>query len=1018
MSERLDPEEVKEITTQIFDEISKIVSKYDGFIEKYAGDAVMALFGVPKAHEDDPIRAVKAAREIHELIYAVSPELENRIGQPISMHTGINTGLVVTGEVNVTRGTHGVAGDTINMASRLSNLAKPGEILIDANTCLQAEGHFTCEYLEETTVKGKADPVQVHKVLSQRDKPITIHRLSGLRADLVGRKAELAELSEAVENLQESRGRIFSICGAAGTGKSRLVEEFKDTLDFEKIQWIEGHAYAYSQNIPYFPLIDLLNRVLHIEENDPSETVREKVESGIEHLVGKQDDIVPYVGSLYSLSYPEVEGVSPEFWKSHLQTIFFLEDLHWADPSFVELLRKACLEIREPAIVLCVYRPIFSLFTGNQLGSIGKYYQEIQLQDLSRSEAQDMLESLLKTFNIPTDLKRLVQSKAGGNPFYLEELVNSLIESETLIRDNGDWRITKSISEADVSSSIHGLITGRLDRLDKETKRILQEASVIGRAFLYEILIKITELKDFIDGGLSRLERLDMIRTRALQPDLEYMFKHPLTQEVVYNGVLKKERQEIHEQIALVMERVFQDRLPEFYETLAFHFKNGQSKLKAVDYLMRSGEKSLKRYALEESNQYYSDAFDILSGKLEKTREEKTMLIDLLFKWAFVFYYLGHFRGLTDLLIDHEDLAKSLDDKSRLARFNAWLGFSLFNRDRVNDSYQYLTEALKIFEEIKDDRSTGYICSWLTWTCGWMGLLDEAIHYGERAQKIYKSAKSDPYIYYKSLMGLAFVYWFKGQIRKVFEAGKKLLDFGYKNSNIRSIFGGHAFIGHSYSLDGDFARAIEGLKKAIQVSADPYYSQVARFQLGLNYISNNQYEAAEEALCDVIKFDKKFGIEIIGTSARIYLGIVLLAKGQMSQGLKILKEGQKVFSENQEMSSYALYEYIVGKIYMQFVEKSAPISLKTMAKNIGFLIKNLPFASRVAEEHFNKAIEIAKEIGAWGILGQTYFDLGLLHKLNKRTKHARECISEAIKIFEECETNLLLKKAKDALVSL
>jgi class 3 adenylate cyclase len=320
MSERLDPEEVKEITTQIFDEISKIVSKYDGFIEKYAGDAVMALFGVPKAHEDDPIRAIKAAQEIHELINALSPELENRIGQPVSMHTGINTGLVVTGEVNVVRGTHGVAGDTINMASRLSNLAKPSEILIDANTCLQAEGHFTCEYLEETSVKGKADPVQVHKVLSQRDKPITIHRLSGLRADLVGRKAELAELSEAVENLKEGRGRIFSICGAAGTGKSRLVEEFKATQDFEKIQWIEGHAYAYSQNIPYFPLIDLLNRVLHIEENDPSEAVREKVESGIEHLVGKQEEIIPYVGGLYSLSYPEVEDVSPEFWKTHLQS--------------------------------------------------------------------------------------------------------------------------------------------------------------------------------------------------------------------------------------------------------------------------------------------------------------------------------------------------------------------------------------------------------------------------------------------------------------------------------------------------------------------------------------------------------------------------------------------------------------------------------------------------------------------------------------------------------------------------
>ncbi|UCE56366.1 MAG: zinc ribbon domain-containing protein, partial [Desulfobacterales bacterium] len=167
MSEKLDPEEVKEITSQIFGEISKIVNNYDGFIEKYAGDAVLAIFGVPKAHEDDPIRAVKAAREIHELVDAISPEVENRIGQPISMHTGINTGLVVTGEVDMERGTHGIAGDTINLASRLSNLAKPGEILVDVDTCRQVEGHFTCEYREKTTVKGKADPVGVHQVLSQ-----------------------------------------------------------------------------------------------------------------------------------------------------------------------------------------------------------------------------------------------------------------------------------------------------------------------------------------------------------------------------------------------------------------------------------------------------------------------------------------------------------------------------------------------------------------------------------------------------------------------------------------------------------------------------------------------------------------------------------------------------------------------------------------------------------------------------------------------------------------------------------
>ncbi len=454
MSEKLDPEEVKEVTSQVFGEISKIVANYDGFIEKYAGDAVMAIFGATKAHEDDAIRAVKAAKEIHHLVDLKSPEVEKRIGQSLSMHSGINTGLVVTGEVDMERGTHGIAGDTINLAARLSSIANPGEILVNADTCRQIEGYFTCEYKETTTVKGKTEPVQIHKVLSQRDKPVTIRRLSGLRSDLVGRKVEMDELSGAVKNLLQGKGRIFSICGAAGTGKSRLVDEVKAKLDMKKVQWIEGHAYAYSQNIPYFPLIDLLNRLFHINENDPSEKVRNKIESGLENLVTNQEDIIPYVGELYSLNYPGTEDISPELWKSRLQTatlailsalaqraptIFFLEDLHWADPSFVEIIRRASMEIRHPAIVLCAYRPSFSLFTGHQLNSIGRYYHEIQLQDLSLSETHDMLESLLKTSNIPADLKHWVQSKTEGNPFYLEELLNSLIDANFLPRDDGNW---------------------------------------------------------------------------------------------------------------------------------------------------------------------------------------------------------------------------------------------------------------------------------------------------------------------------------------------------------------------------------------------------------------------------------------------------------------------------------------------------------------------------------------------------------------------------------------------------
>ncbi|MCK4777344.1 MAG: AAA family ATPase, partial [Actinomycetia bacterium] len=318
MSEKLDPEEVKEIMSRIFGETAQIVAKYEGYIDRFIGDEVMVLFGIPKAHEDDPVRAIKSAMEIHELVEEMNPKYEKRIGKSLSMHSGINTGLVVTGGIGVEKGKNEVVGDSINLASRLTSLARGGEILIGEETYRQAEGYFNFETLEPTKVKGKKEPVQAYKIISLKEKPITIHRLSGLRSTLIGRKAELAQLKEVIKQLQERKGAVISIFGDPGTGKSRLIEEIKKTLNLEKIRWVEGRAYAYSQNIPYFPLIDLLSRTWQIEESDSPEKVKEKVESHIQNLLDKEKDIAPYIGNLYGLKYPEIENVDPEFWKSRL----------------------------------------------------------------------------------------------------------------------------------------------------------------------------------------------------------------------------------------------------------------------------------------------------------------------------------------------------------------------------------------------------------------------------------------------------------------------------------------------------------------------------------------------------------------------------------------------------------------------------------------------------------------------------------------------------------------------------
>jgi class 3 adenylate cyclase/tetratricopeptide (TPR) repeat protein len=1031
LSEKLDPEEVKEITSRIFGEISKIVANYDGFIEKYAGDAVMAIFGIPSAHEDDPIRAVKAAREIHELVDDISPEVERRIGRPISMHTGINTGLVVTGEVDLERGTHGIAGGTINLASRLSNLAKPGEILIDANTCLQAEGYFACEYLEETTVKGKEEPIQVHKVLSQREKPVTIRRLSGLRADLIGRKAELAQLKEAVERLSEGKGSIVSICGDAGTGKSRLVEEFKASLDLGKIRWREGHSYPYSQNIPYFPIMDLMNRAWRIKEDDSPENVREKIEAGIERLLATKENVAPYIGGLYSLSYSETKNLDAESWRSrlfqgiksiiaaltqHTPTVFCFEDIHWSDPSSLDLLRFIISDPKLQALFLCVHRLPFSLFSSHQLSSLGNLYEEMRLKDFSSSDTLAMVDSLLQTDSIPGELRKFIQTKVEGNPFYVEEAINSLVETRTLIQDDGTWKLTKPLTQTDIPPTVQGVISARLDRLEVDMKRILQEASVIGRAFLRDILIRITILKDSLDQGLHSLEMLDLVRVRSIQPDMEYIFKHALTQEVVYNGLLKKERKDLHESIGLVVEQLFQERLSEFYETLAFHFKRGRSVLKAVDYLTKSAQKSVDRYALEESHKYYQEAFDLLVNHPERTQEKDRLLIDLLLKWAYVFYYRADFGALIELLTPQKKLAESLGDKVKLGMFYAWLGWGIYFKERFLESHGYLSTALEFGKETDDQRLIAYASTWLAWCHMSLGEFDKAIASADRALELSKLFPLDHYLYFKPLGAKGFTYWYKGDKKKTFEIGKIMENFGERHANLRSLCFGRFLISSSYLVEGDFLSALQGYQRT-QVSAEPLYYHAGRMMEGGCHLLCGEIQKAFDILEVTLHAGRGLGLEWFDTMVKIFLGVATIAKGSMNKGLNMLEECVQTCVRNKRRYFHAYSEYILGNVYLQIVQGEGDLGMASIIKNIGFLVKNIPFAAKKAENHLNNAIEIAGEIGAKGILAQANFDLGRLHKAKKRKNRAKECMAKAIEQFELCEAETFLAQAKVALES-
>jgi len=698
-------------------------------------------------------------------------------------------------------------------------------------------------------------------------------------------------------------------------------------------------------------------------------------------FVEHKDDVVPYVGSLYNLGYKQLEGISPEAWRLRFQkaileiltvmarrapTIICLEDLHWADPSSLDLIRYLLSDFRYPALVICVYRPTLAFLPNQHIANLGESCIEIRLEDLSPAETQTMVQSLLKTEQIPLELKRFVQEKAGGNPFYLEELINSLVETKTLTHENAHWVLNKFIENSALSATIYGMITARIDRLESDMKSILQEASVIGRAFYYEILGQITEIDNSPWHHLNSLEALDLIKARNYKPAVEYIFKHALTQHVVYNGLLKTKRSAIHERVGLVMEKIFADRLADHHEALAYHFQRGQSLEKAVGYLAKSGEKSLGRYALEEAHKYYHDAFNILSRQSERFGNTDSLLIDLLNKWSFAYYYRGRYKELLSLLKDHQALAETQPDKDKRGMFHVWLGCALWHREQFKQAHEHLLKALALGEEQNNLKTVGYACCWLTWVSAELSLLDDAIGYAERAQKIYQAGSRDDYIYVSSMAGMGYALWHQGNKSETLDAGNTLLDFGQKQGDYRAKCMGYCCAGWSYLVGGDLSKAVRFFERAVQVSVDPWYALFPKLALAFGMILNGKILDAQNFITEILEFSQEFGAEFVGGPALFFQGIVMVTQGETDKRLQILEGCYQSWIKNGHTLRYATCGSILANVYADLSRKARFRQQEKFAL----------LAEKRATAYFQKSIESARQMGTTATLGKAYRDWG------------------------------------------
>jgi tetratricopeptide (TPR) repeat protein len=653
--------------SRAFDLMLAEVHRYEGTVNQFLGDGIMALFGAPIAHEDHARRAVHAALGIGRALETYQTELAPR-GIRFRARQGLNTGLVVVGSIGSDlRMDYTAVGDTTNVAARLQQAGEPGRVTISEATHRLVRGYFETRPLGELHLKGKAESIVAWEVVAAHE---TRTRLE-VEADrgltpFVGRERELGSLVDAFERAREGQGQVVFLVGEAGIGKSRLLLELRRRIA-DGAAWQEGHCLSFGKAMAFHPLVDLLRRQFGVEEGDGETAIASKIERGVTAVGAPLGLVAPYLRALLSVDPgdADVRAMSPAQRRGETlealrrllvhaadqrPQVLVIEDLHWIDGAseqFLTALVDSVPALR--ALLIFTHRPGYASLFGERT-----YFTRVVLSALSAEDSARMAAAVLATDALPAELRALVAAKAEGNPFYVEELVKSLEETGILVPRGGRYELARPVTGLSVPGTIHDLIAARIDRLEEAPKRTLQLASVIGREFTRRLVDRLADVRAQNDDLLRELTMLELIRERRLYPELAYMFKHALTQDVAYASLLVQRRKELHGLIGLAIEELYPDRLPEHYEMLAHHFSLAEVWERALDYLVKAAEKASRAFGLRQAIDLYGEALEAARrvegrapvatfmaiqraradlyfgiGDFERSRAEAAVLVDL-----------------------------------------------------------------------------------------------------------------------------------------------------------------------------------------------------------------------------------------------------------------------------------------------------------------------------------------------------------------------------------------------------
>jgi len=1048
--------EITAILNAHFTTMRQIIAKYGGVVNKvdtYAvGHRIMTLFGAPRAHIDDPERAVRAALEMQEAMAAFAELNTSRGPFSLKQRIGINTGLVFAGNVgSLTHQEYSVMGDGVNLAARLMAVATEGQVIISQSTARQSGDTFLLHEQEPVHVKGKSLAVHNYEVLGLQERRVRERR------PLIGRDDEWQAIHALTDLGLAGETQVLTIIGDAGLGKSRLLDE-------TMAHWTEEHGAlsigatcpSFGRHTPYLPWLDLLRSLFGFNPADSDYVKLEKIEVLLQEIDPTWRDWTALIGRLIGLDVEEADIVRAldaqtrqrmtfrivtglvEHVASEQPLLLAIDDLQWGDDTSVELVNQVAQQVTGRSLLLVLaYRPDEGLESTLKVTDLA-HQTGFRLKELSDEASLHLLDTLLPTTpQMPDELKENILDRAQGNPLFIEEVSHSLIENYlTLDEKTGTYHARTDLDQIEVPDSVNRVIMSRIDRLDESSRNVLKVASVIGQQFEHWLLSAIYPYRR-AEGELQ--ERLDELSQREIldgpHPELLYLFRHIMTREVAYESLLYADRRRLHRNIGESIEIQQAGRLAEYWEVLAYHFGLAEEWRKALDYHLEAGRKAQSIYANEDAIHHFRQA---LKAAKEVPGSEDHQLVAHQ-GLSEVLHTLGHYdEALThiyraqDLVMaigySPEQTARHLADLCRKAAriheqrseydtaFN-WLRgglIALEGLDTVEEAHIHLVGA-GIFNRQGNNTEA---LQWCQRTLDIASRLEDA---GEERLRILA------HTYY--LLGS--IYIRRGDYARVVDVCRNSLLISEQIGDIYGASQAHINMGIAYLEQGNWSKATEHYLRALEIKrriGDAYYEAVITLNLGMVYVNQGDLDRAASYYQESLEMWQELGNTYAIALLHNNMGMAALRRGKQDEALTLLQNSLAQFQQI-DSSDYLpevyrnLAEAHLGRSELDEALDCAQRSLQSaqvqemrqeegQTRRVLGQVQMTRHELTQAERELQESLRILKELESHYEVGRTLFQLARLRRMQGDQAQMWENLKQALAIFEELGARLDLAQAQ------